>query len=136
MTCHIGPRELRRNITFLTNEIEPKLFVSCFENTDIKTEDIISSDSRRNRCKKFVESMIKAGQSAIDKFIKDLKRQDMTFVLDVLCRKENENQGVTTEGNVNISTCLKHQYIHTVYSFTDKIKNVHIYGNTKSIFLI
>lgn len=96
-TYHVGPMEVRRNLTFLMNEIEPKLFVSCFENTNIKTEDIISSDPRKTRCERFVKCMLKAGQSTIDKFIKDLKRQDMSFVLDVLCRKGNGNAGLSTE---------------------------------------
>ena len=94
----VGPKEIRRNLTFLQNEIEPKLFVSCVENKNIRTEDIISSDQRKIRCKRFVEAMLKEGQTAIDRFIKDLERQNMTFVLDVLCRKENENKGVSTEG--------------------------------------
>ena len=89
----IDTKDIRRNWSYLVEEIEPKMFLSIFADTAEKLDEMISTDSREKRCKVFLRCMIKAGQKAINKFHRELLQRGMTYVADILCRKEYHLEG-------------------------------------------
>lgn len=89
-SVHIHAKDIRRNWSYLLEEVEPKMFLTIFAGTDEKLDEIISTDSREKRCKVFLRCMLKSGQKTIDKFCRELVQGGMKYIVDILCRKDTD----------------------------------------------
>lgn len=136
-TTHIGPQDIRRNMNYLVEEIEPKMFVSVFEDTNTKVEDMISSETRRKRTKLFLESMLKAGKKSVEKFERELRRQGMTYIIDIICCKDTDYENLRNNilkfyGEIlneieplRLKDKLVKEHVFKAKEFEDMLKTLH-----------
>ena len=68
------------------------MFVSVFETADAKLDEITSNDPRKQRCKYFIKTMLNVGQTAIDRFVRELEKHGMEAIKEILCRRNVDSE--------------------------------------------
>lgn len=85
-------KDIRGNMTLLLDEIEPRRFVNMlhgFRNSETIIERITSKDPRKDRCRDFLNFIMKVGPNAVNKFIPELERQGSYHIIESLTPKTN-----------------------------------------------
>ncbi|XP_060552892.1 uncharacterized protein LOC132714134 isoform X3 [Ruditapes philippinarum] len=93
-TTKLSVSDLRRNMNFLVDELEPRHFRELLigiDGSEVVVEKVMSTEPRKERCRELLNFIIQ--KKNIDRFVQELERRNKTHIVEFLMASKQDSVG-------------------------------------------